>query len=69
MWKMNASLIDDEEYLNYLNVNIPQWIAEGGKKLSDKRCVWDWVKYNIRMHTIKYSKERAKQRNVNSTGI
>ena len=63
MWKMNASLLDDEEYLNYLNVNIPQWIAEGEKELSDKRCVWDWVKYNIRMHAIKYSKEKAKQRN------
>ena len=63
MWKMNASLLDDEEYLNYLNVNIPQWIAEGEKELSDKRCIWDWVKYNVRMHAIKYSKEKAKQRN------
>ena len=31
--------------------------------MSDKSCVWDWAKYNIRMRAIKYSKEKAKQRN------
>ena len=63
MWKMNVSLLDDEEYLNYLSVNIPKWKSEGAKELLDKRCVWDWIKYNIRMHAIRYSKEKAKQRN------
>ena len=63
MWKMNASLLDDEEYLKYLGANIPRWTSEGENQLSDKRCVWDWVKYNIRMHAIKYSKEKAKKRN------
>ena len=33
------------------------------KRLSNKRCVWDWVKYNIRLHAISYFKEKAKQRN------
>ena len=28
--------------------------------LSDKRCVWDWIKCNIRLHAISYSKEKAK---------
>ena len=36
---------------------------EGEKELSDKRAVWDWIKYNIRKHAIKYSKEKTKQRN------
>ena len=28
MWKMNVSLLDDEEYLNYLSVNISKWKLE-----------------------------------------
>jgi len=63
MWKMNVSLLDDDEYLNYQSVNIPKWKSEGEKELSDKRCIWDWIKYNIRMHAIRYSKVKAKQRN------
>ena len=31
----------------------------------DKRSFWDWIKYNIRMHAIRFSKEKAKQRNEN----
>ncbi|KAL9968770.1 hypothetical protein ACROYT_G020892 [Oculina patagonica] len=62
MWKMNVTLLDDEEYLNYLSVNIPKWKSEGEKELSNKRSVWDWIKYNIRKHNIKYSKDKAKQR-------
>jgi len=60
---MNVSLLSDEEYLNYLNVNIPKWKSVGERELSDKRCVWDWIKYNIIMHAIRFSKEKAKQRN------
>ena len=63
MWKMNVSLLDDEEHLNYQSFNIPNWKSEGERELSDKRCVWDWIKYNIGMHAIRYSKEKAKQRN------
>ena len=63
MWKMNVSLLDDEEYLNYLSVNIPKWKSEGKEEFTDKGSDWDWIKYNIRMHTIRYSKGNAKQRN------
>ena len=63
MWKMNVSLLYDEEYLNYLRVNIAKWKLEGEQELSDKRAVWDWIKYNIRKHAIKYSKEKTKLRN------
>ena len=43
-----------------LRINIPKWKQEGEIDLSDKRCVWDWIKYNIRLHAISYSKEKAK---------
>ena len=43
-----------------LRINIPKWKQEAEIDLSDKRCVWDWIKYNIRLHAISYSKEKAK---------
>ena len=60
IWKMNVLLLEDENYLEQLRINIPKWKQEGEIDLSDKRCVWDWIKYNIRLHAISYSKEKAK---------
>ena len=60
IWKMNVSLLEDENYLEQTRINIPKWKQEGEIDLSEKRCVWDWIKYNIRLHAISYSKEKAK---------
>ena len=63
IWKLNCSLLDDEEYVNNVTELIPIWIAEGRKELSDDCIVWDWLKYNIRAHACcsfftKKSKEK-----------
>ena len=58
IWKMNCSLLDDEDYVK----RIPIWLAEGRKDLSNCRSIWDWIKYNIRAHTIQYSKRKARER-------
>ena len=63
LWKMNCSLLDEEDYVNDIKEKIPIWLAEGHKELSDSRSIWDWLKYNIRAHTIQFSKRRARQRN------
>ena len=55
MWKLNVSLLDDEDYLKDLEQNITKV----------ERSFWDWIKYNIRMDAIWFSKEKAKQRNEN----
>jgi len=62
-WKMNCSLLEDENYINDLKQKVPEWKAEGEKVLPDKRSVWDWIKYNIRAHAIFHSKNKAKERN------
>ena len=62
IWKMDVSLLDDEKYLEQLRINIPKWKLESENELSDKRCVWDWIKYNIRLYAISYSKFKAKLR-------
>ena len=61
-WKMNCSLLADEEYVNSVTKLIPIWAAEGRKELSDDRSVWDWIKYNIRAHASWHSKKRSKER-------
>ena len=63
LWKMNCSLLDDEDYVNDITEKIPIWLAEGRKDLSDSRSIWDWLKYNIRAHTIQLSKRKARERN------
>ena len=61
-WKMNCSLLDDEDYEEDIARMIPLWIAEGQKEFTDNRMIWDWIKYNIRAHAIQYSKRKAKER-------
>ena len=63
-WKMNVSLPDDENYLNELRNNFPEWKTTGINNLSDKRSIWDWLKYKIRNHAIYYSKQNARERNA-----
>ena len=53
-WKMNCSMLNDEEYVNNVTEMLPVWTAEGRKELSDSCNVWDWIKYNIRAHAINY---------------
>ena len=62
LWKLNCSLLRDEVYVDEINHMIPTWIYEGRTDLSDPRSVWDWVKYNIKKHSRKYSVNKIKRR-------
>ena len=63
LWKINCSLLDDKDYVNDITEKIPIWLAEGRKDSSDNRSIWDWLKYNMRAHTIQLSKRKARERN------
>ena len=63
-WKMNCSMLKDEEYVKSVTEMLLVWTAERRKELSDSHNVWDWIKYNIRAHAINYSKKKAKERNA-----
>jgi len=63
-WKINVSLLQDENYLNELKNNFPEWKTTGTNNLSDKRSIWDRLKYKIRNHAISYSKQKARERNA-----
>ena len=59
----------DIVYVNNVTEMLPVWTAEGRKELSDSRNVWDWIKYNIRVHAINYSKRKAKERNATELNL
>ena len=51
-WTMNTSLLDDDEYIKDVTAQMPSWLTEGRKELSDNRSICHWLKYNIRVHAI-----------------
>ena len=53
-----ASLIDDDDFVALINESVPMWLKEFDEG-TDKRLLWDLIKYRIRQVSIKYSKERA----------
>ena len=58
LWKMNTSLLTDENYLVEMEDNLQLWKSESSQ-FQDLRVGWDWIKYNIR-RSIEYSKKQAK---------
>ena len=44
-WKINCSLLDDEDYVREVTAKIPIWLIEGQNELTDNRSTWDWTKY------------------------
>ena len=45
-WKMNTSLLANEEYKNMINNKLLMWLEEP-KDIKDSRSIWDWIKFNI----------------------
>ena len=60
-WKFNASLVDDANFVTLINDSVPIWLHEF-KTVTDKRLLWELIKYRIRQVSIKYSKEKAFKR-------
>ena len=60
-WKMNTSLLKDEEYLAHMRDCIQQ-CKEKYTEEEDKRLVWDLIKSEVRAQTISYSIYKCKQR-------
>ena len=47
---------------------MPKWLDEFSS-VTDKRLLWDLIKYKVRQVTMKYSKEKARQRRKNISDI
>ena len=60
-WKFNASLNDDTNFVALLSESVPEWLIEFNA-VTDKRVLWDLIKYRIRQMSVKYGKERAREK-------
>ena len=60
-WKFNSSLTEAENYVSAINAKIPEWLEEFNE-VTDKRVLWELIKYRVRQFTIKYGKEKAQNK-------
>ena len=51
-------MLNDVTYIDEVKKKMLIW-REEAKEILDKRVIWDWIKYNIRLYSIDY-KRRAK---------
>ena len=67
-WKFNASLVNDTNFVTLLTESISEWLNEFNA-VTDIRVLWDLIKYRIRQMSIKYSKERAREKRERVSNI
>lgn len=61
LWKFNSSLLGDADYVNITNELIEN-LKTDTESFTDAQTKWDYFKYKIMGHTIKYSTEKLKER-------
>ena len=60
-WKFNNSLLDDENFTSAIRESLPVF-KDKYADLDDLGLKWDLIKMEIRGFTIKYSKNKAKNK-------
>ena len=60
-WKFNASLAEDDNFITLINESMPIWLDEFNT-ITDKRLLWDLIKYRIRQVSMEYGKEKARKK-------
>ena len=60
-WKFNVSFLRNSVFCKLIAESVPLW-REELKEVTDKRVLWDIIKYRIRQVPIKYSKGKANAR-------
>jgi hypothetical protein len=58
-WKFNNSYLDEIDYVKNITTSYSLWEKEC-KELTDKRSMWEYMKYKIREYSVEYGKQKAK---------
>ena len=61
-WKLNASLLMNEDYVNAMESNIPIWKEDSQKHFDDSKMSWEWIKFKIREFSLEFSKKLARKK-------
>ena len=57
-WKFNTSLLQDSNYVNMIDHLFESLMLEE-KDFDNVSSFWEWTKYNIRKHTVTFSKRKS----------
>ena len=58
-WKMNDSLLNCQEYVDYINTEIDSFLSD--QESLDNRTLWELLKVHLKESTIKFSAKRSNQ--------
>ena len=61
-WKLNTTVLENQKYVNDMNENIIKWVNEF-QNMTDKRIVWELLKYNIRKYTMSFCSQTKLDKN------
>ena len=65
-WKFNNSLTSNDDYVEKMKNQISETIRMLDQdKITDKHLRWEFLKYEVRKCTIKFSKKLVKEENKN----
>jgi hypothetical protein len=59
-WKFNSQLLLNDQFTKALKSKIQEWKVECTHL--DSRQAWEWMKYNIRLFSMDFSKRTAKNK-------
>ena len=59
-WKFNNSLLTDENYLQMITTQIPEFVSKY-QELTDKALLWELIKMEIKPSTTIFAKRKGKQ--------
>ena len=59
-WKFNTSLLEDENYVSEMKILIEKLTNENENQAMNPNTFWEWLKYNIRKHSMTFSKIKAR---------
>ena len=60
-WKLNTSLLDDQNYINLIEKVITNYLNENSKGYTNPHVRWEALKCVIRGETIAYSMTKQKR--------
>ena len=67
-WKLNSSVLDEPKYVTEMKELIIK-VWDESKDMSDIAVKFDWLKFKIMEYTIKYCKERARNKATKESEI
>ncbi len=62
-WKLNTSVLREEQYISEINTLLNK-IWNDSEDMKNLNTRFDWLKYNVRKHSIVYCKKRAREKRI-----